>query len=181
VIWENRESFWIGRVFSLSVWRLVSVTLISSATYRSWITHTEHHRGLVDVVFESQESEAIADLLHAWTMKSGLGRHVALLGSLYRAPRWSSQRGSVLLKVAAARHTLRRGHWLQGIRGGRGGEVHWIAEPSPCHSRGYGREGQLGNTPLRYHPILRGSPAPIPLVLGVPGGACSFGVTSANT
>jgi len=31
------------------------------------ITHTEHHRGLVDVVFKSQESEVIADLLHAWT------------------------------------------------------------------------------------------------------------------
>ena len=33
------------------------------------LTHTEHHRGLVDVVFKSQESESIADLLHAWTMK----------------------------------------------------------------------------------------------------------------
>ena len=31
------------------------------------LTHTEHHRGLVDVVFKSQEGEAIADLLHAWT------------------------------------------------------------------------------------------------------------------
>jgi len=30
-------------------------------------THTEHHRGLVDVVFKSRESEVIADLLHAWT------------------------------------------------------------------------------------------------------------------
>jgi len=33
------------------------------------LTHTEHHRGLVDVVFKSQESESTADLLHAWTMK----------------------------------------------------------------------------------------------------------------
>jgi len=31
------------------------------------LTHTEHHRGLVDVVFKTQESEVIADLLHAWT------------------------------------------------------------------------------------------------------------------
>ena len=30
-------------------------------------THTDHHRGLVDVVFKSQESGVIADLLHAWT------------------------------------------------------------------------------------------------------------------
>ena len=33
------------------------------------LTHTEHHRGLVDVVFRSQENESIADLLHAWTAK----------------------------------------------------------------------------------------------------------------
>jgi len=31
------------------------------------LTHTKHHQGLVDVVFKSQESEPIADLLHAWT------------------------------------------------------------------------------------------------------------------
>jgi len=31
------------------------------------LTHTEHHRGLADVVFKSQQSESIADLLHAWT------------------------------------------------------------------------------------------------------------------
>jgi len=31
------------------------------------LTHTEHHRELVDVVFKSKESEAIADLLDAWT------------------------------------------------------------------------------------------------------------------
>jgi hypothetical protein len=34
------------------------------------LTHTEHHQGLVDVVFQSQESEVIADLLHAWTTQS---------------------------------------------------------------------------------------------------------------
>ena len=31
--------------------------------------HTEHHQGLVDVVFKSQKCEAIADLLHAWTLQ----------------------------------------------------------------------------------------------------------------
>ena len=31
------------------------------------LTHTEHHQKLVDVVFKSQKSEVIADLLHAWT------------------------------------------------------------------------------------------------------------------
>ena len=33
------------------------------------LIHTKHHQGLVDVVFKSQESESIADLLHAWTAK----------------------------------------------------------------------------------------------------------------
>ena len=36
------------------------------------LTHTEHHRGLLDVVFKSQNSEAIADFLHAWTTIYGL-------------------------------------------------------------------------------------------------------------
>jgi len=34
------------------------------------LTHTEHHRGLVSAVFESGNNEAIADLLHAWTVES---------------------------------------------------------------------------------------------------------------
>jgi len=32
------------------------------------LTHTEHHPEMVDVVFKTQKSEVIADLLHAWTM-----------------------------------------------------------------------------------------------------------------
>ena len=35
------------------------------------LTHTEHHQALVDIIFKSQKGDAIADLLHAWT----LGRH----------------------------------------------------------------------------------------------------------
>ena len=30
------------------------------------LTHTEHHRELVDIVFKSEDGEAIADLLRAW-------------------------------------------------------------------------------------------------------------------
>ena len=90
------------------------------------IAHTEH-RGLIDVVFKTQESEVIADLLHAW------GRIGQLL---CRTPCWSSKPGSVLLKVAAARHTLRPVHRLRGIREGRSGESHWIAEPSPRYNTG---------------------------------------------
>ena len=31
------------------------------------LTHTEHHQPMVDIVFNSQDNEVIADLLHAWT------------------------------------------------------------------------------------------------------------------
>ena len=41
------------------------------------LTHTMHHRGLATVVFKSRNSEAISDLLHAWTMGS---RYHELLG-----------------------------------------------------------------------------------------------------
>ena len=34
----------------------------------SRLAHTEHHRGLVDVVFNSLKGEMIADLLYAWTI-----------------------------------------------------------------------------------------------------------------
>ena len=37
--------------------------------YNISLAHTEHHQGLVDVVFKSQNSEAIADLLHAWSLR----------------------------------------------------------------------------------------------------------------
>ena len=39
-------------------------------TFDFRLTHTEHHRGLVNVVFESGNDKAIADLLHAWTAAS---------------------------------------------------------------------------------------------------------------
>jgi hypothetical protein len=72
VIWENRES--------LEDWEsLVLVCLeigfrhldFQCGSTEAWIHSSEHHRGLIDVVFKSQESEVIADLLHAWTV---LGR-----------------------------------------------------------------------------------------------------------
>ena len=37
------------------------------------LTHTEHHRELVEVVFECKEGEAIADLLQAWTIRRTVG------------------------------------------------------------------------------------------------------------
>jgi hypothetical protein len=46
------------------------------------LTNTEHHRELLDIVFKSEESEVIADLLQAWTMGDIIGVHQApaLLG-----------------------------------------------------------------------------------------------------
>ena len=34
------------------------------------LTHTEHHQHMADIIFESADSEVIADLLHAWTSHS---------------------------------------------------------------------------------------------------------------
>jgi len=38
------------------------------------LTHTENHLGMVDIVFKSQNSDAIADLLHSWTI--GYSLHI---------------------------------------------------------------------------------------------------------
>ena len=56
---------------------------------RDWILahliHTEHHRELVDVVFESGECDAIADLLCAWTIRDGGNKWAdAFLGTCTR-------------------------------------------------------------------------------------------------
>jgi hypothetical protein len=68
VICENRES--------LQDWESLLLVCLEIGfrhldfqrqSIEAMITHTEHHRGLVDVVFESQEREVIADLLQAWT------------------------------------------------------------------------------------------------------------------
>ena len=40
-------------------------------------THTKHHQGLIDMVFKSQNSEAIADFLHAWMMGYSLPEQMA--------------------------------------------------------------------------------------------------------
>ena len=70
VIYENRKS--------LGDWKnLLLICLkigfrhfgFQDQRIKARIIHTKHHRGLVDVVFEGQESEAIADLLHAWTAR----------------------------------------------------------------------------------------------------------------
>jgi hypothetical protein len=44
------------------------------------LTHTKHHRKLIDVVFKSRKSEAIADLLLAWTTTGYHLQPHALLG-----------------------------------------------------------------------------------------------------
>ena len=71
VIYENRQS--------LDDWeRLLLVCLEIGFRHldprpqciEAILTHTEHHKGLADVVLKSQESEVIADLLHAWTAEN---------------------------------------------------------------------------------------------------------------
>ena len=69
VICENRQSLkdWEGLLLaSLEIgFRHLDPQDIDTVPM---LTHTEHHPEMVDVVFKSQKSEAIADLLHAWTM-----------------------------------------------------------------------------------------------------------------
>jgi len=83
-ICENRQSF--------KYWeRLLLVCLeigfrhvdVQTRYGGTWLVHTEHHRKLVDVVFESQKSEAIAELLCAWTIGHTLlePEHALLLKS----------------------------------------------------------------------------------------------------
>ena len=40
---------------------------LQSPSIKATLSHTEHHRKLVDVVFKSRKNEVIGDLLHAWT------------------------------------------------------------------------------------------------------------------
>jgi len=68
VIYENRRSLWDWESL-LFVSLKIGFRHVRSLYIRAWLTHTEHHRELADVVFKSQKSEAIADLLHAWTTR----------------------------------------------------------------------------------------------------------------
>jgi len=68
MIYENRQSLgdWEGLLLiSLEIGfrHLDPQDWYTAAT----LTHTEHHLEMVDVIFKTQKSEAIADLLHAWT------------------------------------------------------------------------------------------------------------------
>ena len=67
-IWENRQNFGDKERLLLVCLEIGFRRLDAREPYiGTFLTHTEHHKGLADVVFESQKSEAIADLLRAWT------------------------------------------------------------------------------------------------------------------
>ena len=72
-IFENREKFedWESPLLNCLELGFRHLDTLESYTDIA-ITHTEHHRGLVDVVFKSQKSEVIADFLHAWTTGDSL-------------------------------------------------------------------------------------------------------------
>jgi len=69
VICENRRTLWDWEGLLLTCleigFRHLDIQAIRTAPT---LTHTEHHPEMVDVVFGSQNSEAIADLLHTWTI-----------------------------------------------------------------------------------------------------------------
>jgi len=71
MICENRESFEDWERLILVCLELGFRHLDFRSQYtRATLTHTQHHRGLVDVIFKSREGEVIADLLRAWTTLS---------------------------------------------------------------------------------------------------------------
>ena len=72
VVYENRRSLVGGWKKILRICLEIGFRHLDfrHRSIKATIAHTEHHRGLVDIVFESQESEVIADLLHAWTIES---------------------------------------------------------------------------------------------------------------
>jgi hypothetical protein len=80
VIYENRQSFGDWERLLLVCLEIGFRHLDFQLEYiGAVLTHTEHHRGLVDVVFQSQESEVIADLLHAWTARGESNQPVDIL------------------------------------------------------------------------------------------------------
>ena len=70
VIYENRRSLWDWENLLLVSLKIGFRHLdVRSPYIRAWLTHTDHHRELADVVFKSRKSEVIADLLYAWTTR----------------------------------------------------------------------------------------------------------------
>ena len=71
-ICENRQRGWGSLVF----WSLeIGFRHFYPQHRQGWqigveLTHTEHYREFVEVVFKCKESEAIADLLQAWTIRT---------------------------------------------------------------------------------------------------------------
>jgi len=71
-IYENHEHFYGWERLLLLCLEIGFRRLDFQHQYiESTITHTGHHRGLIDAIFGSQEIEAVADLLQAWTMWGG--------------------------------------------------------------------------------------------------------------
>ena len=69
VICENRRTLWDWEGLLLTSLEIGFRHLdIQDTRTAPTLTHTEHHPEMVDVVSGSQNSETIADLLHAWTI-----------------------------------------------------------------------------------------------------------------
>ena len=69
VLYKNRQSLQDEELIPLALWAGFRHFDPQDQRIPGSLTHTEDHRGLVEIVFKSEDSEAIADLLHAWTSK----------------------------------------------------------------------------------------------------------------
>ena len=146
------------------------------------LTHTEHHQGLVEVVFKSQKSEVIADLLFAWTLRRNFSGPAGTLVEIctgHLVGLHMSHPDPILPEVAATCYTSHRDCRIQGIQECRGKEVHRVAGSSPCYSQ---RRAQgVGATPVRCGSIIRGDPMLIQMVLGITGQTRNIGPGAAET
>jgi hypothetical protein len=60
-----------GTILSSCLLNLVFATLTPKGSeIEAKLTHREHHQKLATIIFRSEDGEAIADLLHAWTSES---------------------------------------------------------------------------------------------------------------
>ena len=67
-IYANREKFEDWKSLTLTCLEIGFRRLDPQFLYLATLTHTEHHRQLVDVVFESRNGEVVADFLHSWAV-----------------------------------------------------------------------------------------------------------------
>ena len=73
VVYKNRQRLWDWEGLLLTCLQIGFRHFVPQDRHTVLaLTYTEHHLGMVDIVFESQNDDTIADLLYSWTVDSSL-------------------------------------------------------------------------------------------------------------